>query len=218
MKLLKAPESIVCLLEVAFLLFRNTDERSMPHHGQRVHCQDDPESRICIRLPQSSTSFHSVRLIILLAPFLKSSNVTEMFPSPRLEQFQPECCWHFMDSLQWYQRLMVTFAWRVKHLIFPSPKKRGYQRLISRVKFMSGCFFDIERTSQRTLGLTTFTLWKCYLALQAAVREPDGLLYKQREWRGPFRALWEFTAFLGAYVARTWRRPVVTREAPLLGC
>ena len=109
-----------------------------------------------LHFKQPRTPFHSAQLIIFLAPFLKSSNVTEMFPPPSLVQLQTKSCWHFMDSLQCYQRLMVTFPWRVQHLIFPNLKKLGYRHFISKVKFTLGCLFDIEHTPEQILWLTSF--------------------------------------------------------------
>ena len=109
-----------------------------------------------LHFKQPRTPFHSAQLIIFLAPFLKSSNVTEMFPPPSLVQLQTKSCWHFMDSLQCYQRLMVTFPWRVQHLIFPNLKKLGYRHFISKVKFTLGCLFDIEHTPEQILWLTLF--------------------------------------------------------------
>lgn len=109
--------------------------RAMSWGEERLRKQD-----LHLNQPQTSTYFYSILLDSLFRSNPQMSQ--KCFPPPCLHQFQAKCCWHFMDSLQCYQRLMVTFARRVKHLISPhNLKKPGYQHLISKVKFTSGCFF-----------------------------------------------------------------------------
>ncbi len=74
----------------------NTNEHSMPHHGQRA--QYHARGKKIENTGSTSEAiadinffpFHSAQLIILLAPFLKFSNVTEMFPpSPLCSSSRP---------------------------------------------------------------------------------------------------------------------------------
>lgn len=113
---------------------------NMPHQGQHVqyhashqtttdiHFLGESLRKVCQGEPQTSTLLHS---IFLPAPFLKSSNVTEMF-SPVCSTSRPSAADFIWILVLCHQRLAVTFAWGIKHLNFPNLKKWGCEHLYFR--------------------------------------------------------------------------------------
>lgn len=119
--------------------------------------------------------FHSAQLIILLVPFLKFSSVTEMFPTSQSVAIPGQVLLTFIGFLSVLSAINGDLCLGVKHLIYPNPKKQC-SAFVFKVKFTLGCFFNIKHIPQQFLWLSTFPLWRCYLAMQIAQ-------YTKRTWQ-----------------------------------
>lgn len=97
--------------------------------------------------------FHSAQLIILLAPFLRSSNVTEMFPPSPSVAIPGQVLLTFYGFLSVLSAINGDLCLGGKAFDLTQPEEKSLSAFDSKVKFTLGCFFWYRAHTTTDSGL-----------------------------------------------------------------